>query len=363
MVQQARIEHTRDWNIPGSSEDPRLLHSDPSDVVFIHPEHICQGYSQEICLQDDICLVIIDRAITQPVMMDRRGYGNCIEFEFELAGPNAGYSFFWPHLDTRNIAFMATSKRTFKVEVFFELPVLINYFQAFIEHLTPQKKTVIERFLKAMCHYCGGGAGRSTSGMVNQIFDPAFQPYSHLTIEQILPNAFYSDVMTLAYEISCPITPAMHRVIEQILSCPYSGATRRTYLRRKALKLVTLRLDAMLQLRLEDAELSCVYQAEAILRKNLVHPPTLEELAKRVGTNRRKLNEGFHKAFYTTPFGYLRNCRLNQANWLLMTSELSVEEVAAAVGYTSRSRFASAFRQRSGVNPKALQLQAWQYAS
>ncbi|MEM8611746.1 MAG: helix-turn-helix transcriptional regulator [Cyanobacteria bacterium P01_H01_bin.105] len=364
MVQQTRIEHIRDWNIPGSSEDPRLLHCDPSDIVFIHPKDICQGYSQEIWLQDDICLVIIDRTLTRSVMIDRHTSGTSIEFEFELTGSQAGYSYFFPHLDTRNLAFLSASKRTFKVEVFFKLPALTNYFQAFIDRLTPQKKPIVERFLQIIYrYYYGCGTGRTTTATINQLFDPAIKPYSYLTFEQILSNALYSELRALGYELSCPITPAMGSVIEQILSCPYSGATRRTYLKQKALELVNLYLDAMLELRLEDDDLSCVYQAEAILRENMVNPPTLENLAKQVGTNRRKLNEGFRTVYKTTPFGYLRNCRLNQANWLLMTSELSIGEVGAAVGYTSRSRFASAFRQRSGVNPKAFQLQAWQYAS
>ena len=65
----------------------------------------------------------------------------------------------------------------------------------------------------------------------------------------------------------------------------------------------------------------------------------------------------------TTPFGYLRNCRLLQAKRLLMAADLSVTEVAAAVGYTSRNRFATAFRQKIGLNPKALQMRVWQQAS
>ena len=49
-------------------------------------------------------------------------------------------------------------------------------------------------------------------------------------------------------------------------------------------------------------------------------------LAKQIGTNRLKLNQGFHHLYNTTPFGYLRNYRLRQAKSLLMTSELSVED-------------------------------------
>jgi len=39
-----------------------------------------------------------------------------------------------------------------------------------------------------------------------------------------------------------------------------------------------------------------------------------------------------------------------------MDTNQSVEEVAHAIGYTNRSKFAAAFRQKFGVNPKAFQL-------
>ncbi|MEO1126370.1 MAG: AraC family transcriptional regulator [Cyanobacteria bacterium J06639_16] len=363
MPVPAKINHIRHWNLPGSPDDPRLLHSDPSDVVFIYPDHLCQGYSQEIRLQDDITLGIIDRTLTQAVMMDAPRYGHSIEFEFQLAGPQAGYSFFYPHLRVRDLHLMQPSSRTFKVEIFLDLPVLMTYFQAFLDSLPPQRKILAERFLWAIYRYYSGGVDLNTASITNRLFDPAANPYVYLPFEQILSDTLYSDIMALAQEMPCPITPAMMSVIGQILNCPYSGATRRAYLRQKALTLVSLYLEAFKQLPLNNPDFNCIYQAEAILRSNIANPPTLDVLARQVGTNRRKLNEGFHQVYGTTPFGYLRNCRLNQAKWLLMTSECPVEEIASVVGYTSRSRFATAFRQQLGINPKAFQIQAWQCAS
>ncbi|MEO1187072.1 MAG: AraC family transcriptional regulator, partial [Cyanobacteria bacterium J06636_27] len=159
---------------------------------------------------------------------------------------------------------------------------------------------------------------------------------------------------------------AMYEIIEQILSCPYQGLTRRRYLEGKALDLVGLRLDCLVQPQLNQLksdDLAGIYQAEEILRTHLENPPSIELLTRWVGLNRLKLNQGFHHVYHTTPFGYLRNCRLAKARWLLMTSELSVEQVAANVGYTSRSRFATAFRRQFGLNPKTFQIQAWNRAS
>ena len=131
----------------------------------------------------------------------------------------------------------------------------------------------------------------------------------------------------------------------------------------KALELVRLRLEENVRPRLNEADLDCIYQAGTLLRNQIAHPPSVEVLARQVGTNRLKLNQGFHQVYGTTPFGYLRGCRLMQARRLLMTSELSVVGVAAAVGYSSRSRFATAFRKQFGINPKAFQMQAWRCAS
>ena len=46
-----------------------------------------------------------------------------------------------------------------------------------------------------------------------------------------------------------------------------------------------------------------------------------------------------------------------------MTTDMPVESVAAAVGYSSRNHYAKAFRRQMGLDPKAFQMQVWQRAS
>ncbi|MEM9809206.1 MAG: AraC family transcriptional regulator, partial [Cyanobacteria bacterium P01_D01_bin.56] len=159
------------------------------------------------------------------------------------------------------------------------------------------------------------------------------------------------------------ITPEMKVIMEQILSCPYQGETRRQYLEKKTLDLVTLRVQAITQPRLNPTDLDSIYQAASILKSEMANPPTVEALARRVNTNRLKLNQGFHEVYGTTPFKYLRDCRLWMAQRLLTTSTLPIESIAAAVGYRSRNHFAKAFRKQTGLNPKLFQMQAWPYAS
>lgn len=75
-----------------------------------------------------------------------------------------------------------------------------------------------------------------------------------------------------------------------------------------------------------------------------------------MGLNERKLKEGFQQIFQTSPFTYLRDRRLEKARELLTNPENSVQEVASATGYASRSQFANAFRKKFGMNPKSYQL-------
>lgn len=146
---------------------------------------------------------------------------------------------------------------------------------------------------------------------------------------------------------------------EQILHCPYQGITRRLYLESRAIELIALQLQADLSdtqpqmsstLRSDDVEL--VYHAREILLSNLENPPSLLELAQRVGLNDYKLKRGFRQVFGTTTFGCLYHYRMEQAKQLLEEDYSTVTEAAQAVGYTSVTSFSAAFKKKFGVPPK-----------
>lgn len=359
----------QDWLLPGSPDDSRLLHSDASDRVLVCPEHLGQGYVQEIFLQDDLSVFILDYTLHNSVIVTTAKQSDRLEFEFQLAGRRPGCSFFEPHIGLKNVSVKPGQKRCFKVEVVLKRPTLTAYLQAYMERLLPQAQNVAKRVMQSMYqHYNGGLAIAPPAKTLDQLLQSvsASEYGNFLTnsvIEQVLPASLYAETVVFNYANRRPITPKMSQVLERILSCPYQGVTRRRYLERLALELVALRLAATVQSRLPKDDFDCVEQATAILRNQLEHPPTIESLARQVFTNRLKLNQSFHRVYGTTPFSYLRECRLTRAHYLLMTSDLSVSEVAIAVGYTCRSKFATAFRQWRGINPKAYQMQALRQAS
>jgi len=164
------------------------------------------------------------------------------------------------------------------------------------------------------------------------------------------------------YFTSGKTTPGMELVLRQIVNCPYQSYLKRLYLESKALELLSLQLEEIFnsphtpskQLNLSDQD--CIHHARDILDKHLQQAPTLRELARQVGLNEEKLKKGFEQMFQTTPFQYLRDRRLEQAQQLLLDTKQSIEEVAQRIGYANRSKFAAAFRKKFGVNPKSFQL-------
>jgi AraC family transcriptional regulator len=99
---------------------------------------------------------------------------------------------------------------------------------------------------------------------------------------------------------------------------------------------------------LSDKELQRVFD---YMSERMSEEVRLEELAGLVNISKFHFLRTFKEATGLTPHRYLTRLRLHRAAGLLRNSRLSVQQVAAACGYTSPSRFAAAFRQAYGVTP------------
>jgi AraC family transcriptional regulator len=80
---------------------------------------------------------------------------------------------------------------------------------------------------------------------------------------------------------------------------------------------------------------------------------SLDDLAALVNISKFHFLRAFTRATGLTPHRYLTRLRLRRAAELLRTTGLSVQQVAAACGYLSASRFAAAFRRQYGLSPAA----------
>ena len=100
----------------------------------------------------------------------------------------------------------------------------------------------------------------------------------------------------------------------------------------------------------EQAE--CVQQVRQYLVEHLDSHVTQAELAQRYHISLTSLKGAF-KQVYGLPINtYLRRCRVQHAEQLLFTTDLSILEIAQRVGYDSPSRFAAMFKREKGITPR-----------
>jgi len=78
---------------------------------------------------------------------------------------------------------------------------------------------------------------------------------------------------------------------------------------------------------------------------------TIDELSKRFHINPTTLKQAFREYYGDSIAAHVGEHRMERAAELLQSGELSVAEVAAAVGFMSQSRFAEAFKARYGTTP------------
>lgn len=87
------------------------------------------------------------------------------------------------------------------------------------------------------------------------------------------------------------------------------------------------------------------------IQKNYASPLDLSILSEHLGFSSSYLTKIFNKHKGLTPSKYIRNYRMSIAQQLLANSELPVNDIALAVGYTDPFHFSKSFKAETGVSP------------
>lgn len=303
------------WQHPRNA-DPQ----DSSDLIAEYPAQLAKGYKRDISLRNGIDLTLHRYTFHEDVItVDRQPYETgCLEWIFNLSSTFK----FW------NGSYV-TAGRHYVAGMFMpggeSLDLACDPRLEVDLHLEPElfKTLVGDRF---------------------HLLPPDLQRMAE--VDESLP---FSSLQTT--------TPAMQLVLEQILNCPYQGLTKQLYLESKCVEILALYLDAVMTqpakspVKLQSDDIDRIHQAKEILIQHAEHPPSLLELARKVGINDCTLKRGFRACFGTTVFGYLHDYRMNRARQMLEAQNMGVQEVARSVGYASPSSFQAAFRKKFGVNP------------
>lgn len=317
-------QHAQQVDPQDSGDGQRPALKNDSDSIAICPKNIGEGYKRDIELPSGICLTLHRYRFYDDLISSKgqEDVTDCLEWVFNLSSV---YNF-WDNSYVENgqhyiagqCSHASMSQQLAQVpRVAVDIHLNLATFQGMIGHHHDSLSPEVQRLV----------AGDET----------------------------------LPFSRKRSITPAMQRALQQILNCPFQGVIKQMHLESKSLELIALWLEqasedvpsplAMKVLNGDDRDR--IHAAKAILQRQFHNPPTLQALARQVGLNDCTLKRGFRQVFSTTVFGYVCDRRMEHARHLLLQGDMKVEEVAQAVGYASRSRFAAAFRKKFGANPKA----------
>jgi AraC family transcriptional regulator len=99
-------------------------------------------------------------------------------------------------------------------------------------------------------------------------------------------------------------------------------------------------------------------RAVELMHDNCGRELSLSEIAAAACLSEFHFARLFKKLTGLTPHAYLASLRVERARKLLVTTDLSISEIGARVGYTSQSHFTKVFRAAAGTTPKAFRAAA-----
>ena len=99
-----------------------------------------------------------------------------------------------------------------------------------------------------------------------------------------------------------------------------------------------------------------IKQAKDITIENMINPPRANELASMVGLSVHKLTMGFRDLYGDTVYSFLQSYKMDYARKMLQKSDMKINDIAYAIGYSNPSHFIEAFKKKYGITPKKFKM-------
>lgn len=144
--------------------------------------------------------------------------------------------------------------------------------------------------------------------------------------------------------------PLVQSVVESLRTPPPVGSLRLFY-EAKVRELLAFLCFAEPEVMVaqDDARLRAALE---YLQSHLSDPDALHKVSEQMHVSPRQCQRLFRVAMGCSPSEYLTELRLRRAATLLITTDMSVSEIALEVGYLSLSHFSRVFRERFGKTPR-----------
>ncbi len=210
-------------------------------------------------------------------------------------------------------------------------------------------------------HHTPGASARKVAGVIAFVDRACLIDRYGLDVDKLPEDVRHTLRAPEGPELSIeiPLSPWSWIAVDQILASRFVGRLRAAYFQAKVAELLCEAvgylnmLDRPASLRIPAArrEQSRIETAALIYRRDMRQPPSLHELAAKLGINRNKLNDGFRDLYGVTPHEYSRRVRLDWARERIVAGAMTISEICDAVGYSSHSAFTRAYGEVFGYAP------------
>jgi AraC-like DNA-binding protein len=101
----------------------------------------------------------------------------------------------------------------------------------------------------------------------------------------------------------------------------------------------------------DDVLLRQINRAKALMRESMGTSVTPEQIARQVNMSYSWFRRVFREYTKLSPIEYMQDLTLKKARSLLLSSEMSVKEIAYELNYSDASHFSASFRKFTGLAP------------
>ncbi|MGB7394647.1 MAG: AraC family transcriptional regulator [Pricia sp.] len=153
--------------------------------------------------------------------------------------------------------------------------------------------------------------------------------------------------------------------IQEIEHFEHGDFLRKIFLEGKAYQLLTKQIiDYQDDLKavdhrsiLRQSEVRLIEKAASLLQEELAQSETIEIVAKRVGLNANKLQQGFQHLYHMTVNQFVNHIRLELAKDYLLNTDYSISQIVEELGLTSGSYFSKIFKDKYELTPSKFRTQ------
>jgi AraC family transcriptional activator of pyochelin receptor len=158
--------------------------------------------------------------------------------------------------------------------------------------------------------------------------------------------------------IYCIAKGPMMMLVHNILDCPYAGTVRRLYLNSLSMELLVLALVRIREsgtnghhIPVSREEVERVYATKDLVMRMIDLPFSMPGLMEVTGQTAYKLNRSWRAVYGMGVVDWVHEMKMEVAHHSLQDTEIPLQDIAEAAGYTSITAFTLGFKKHFGYAP------------